>query len=111
MRLILLMGQTVPLPASPDLLQAISKIEVTNDVDAGDGFQISLTMSKDKPPDYSLLQGGTFDPFTRVIIGVILGVIPQVLIDGVITHHQFTPSEQPGMSTLTVTGRDVSAMM
>ena len=36
---------------------------------------------------------------------------PEVLIDGIITHHQFAPSNEPGGSTLTVTGTDVSIML
>ena len=60
--------------------------------------------------DYNLLDG-TFDPDTRVIIGVILGAIPQVLIDGIITHHQVAPSNDPGMSTLTVTGSDLTVAL
>jgi len=32
-------------------------------------------------------------------------------VDGMITHHQLQPTSQPGASTLTVTGEDVSVMM
>lgn len=110
-RLILLVGNTVPLPASYAVTSALSRLEVTNDSDQGDGFQMTFTLGKDRVVDYGLLLDGTFDPFNRVIIGVLLGVTPEVLIDGIITHHQVTPSNDPGMSTLTVTGKDVSAML
>src|SRR5262249_57174388 len=30
---------------------------------------------------------------------------------GIITHHQYAPSNDPGASTLTVSGRDVSVML
>lgn len=109
-RLILLMGKTVPLPTSYDVSSALMRLEVTNDAESGDGFQMTFTLSKDTV-DYSLLQGGSLDPFTRVIIGVLLGASPQVLIDGVIAHHQLAPSNEPGMSTLTVTGKDLSLML
>jgi hypothetical protein len=36
---------------------------------------------------------------------------PQVLIDGLITRQDMAPSDQPGMSTFTVTGSDMSAAM
>lgn len=110
-RLILLAGSTVPLPVSYAVTSALSNLEVTNDSDQGDGFQMTFTLGKDGLVDYSLLRDGTFDPFNRVIIGVLLGVTPEVLIDGIITHHQVTPSNEPGMSTLTVTGKDVSTML
>jgi hypothetical protein len=62
-------------------------------------------------PDYDLLQSGLVDPMQRVIIAVIFGVIPEVLIDGIITHQQFDPGSQPGQASLTITGRDLTALM
>ncbi len=61
--------------------------------------------------DYSLLASGSLDPDQRVVIGAILGVLPEPLIDGIIYHHQIAPSNEPGMSTLTVMGRDISALL
>jgi len=37
--------------------------------------------------------------------------MPRVLIDGIITHQQLNPGNEPGTGTLTVTGEDVSVMM
>ncbi len=105
------MGSTIPRPAPLDALGALSKVVVMNDSENGDGFQITFTLGKDKAADYSLLRGGSLDPFNRVIIGVVMGVMPEVLIDGIITHHQLQPSNDPGKSTLTVMGRDVSVML
>ena len=110
-RMILLLGQTVPLPAPREALEALTNVQVTNDAQNGDGFQITFMLSKSQPTDYSLLQGGALAPQTRVIIGVLLGVTPQVLIDGIITHHQVAPSNDPSQSTLTVSGKDVSVML
>lgn len=111
-RMVLLMGRTVPLPASFDVTNALSSVEVHNDTGGnGDGFQITFTLGKDKAVEYGLLAAGALDPFSRVIIGVLLGTTPEVLIDGIITHHEVTPSDVPGGSTLTVSGRDVSIML
>ena len=111
-RMILLLGQSVPLPAPREALDALTRVEVTNDAaQTGDGFQITFMLSKNQPTDYSLLQSGALDPSTRVIIGVLLGASPEVLIDGIITHHQHAPTDEPGSSTLTVTGKDVSIML
>jgi len=57
------------------------------------------------------MSSGALDPMTRVVIGLLMGTVPEVLIDGVITHHQFAPSNEPGASTLTVTGKDLSQVM
>ncbi|HMJ25306.1 MAG TPA: hypothetical protein VK475_05735 [Pyrinomonadaceae bacterium] len=110
-RLILWLGQTVPLPAPREALEAITNVSVTNDSQNGDGFQITFGLSKSQPTDYNLLQSGALNPSTRVIIGVLMGAMPEVLIDGIITHHQHAPSADPGQSTLTVTGKDVSVML
>jgi hypothetical protein len=109
-RLVLLMGKNIPLPASYDVMTALAKVEVTNDAKGSDGFQMTFALAKGTL-DYNLLAGGAFDPGTRIIIGVVLGAIPEVLIDGIITHHQLAPTNEPGMSTLTVTGTDVSIML
>jgi hypothetical protein len=110
-RLILLVGRTIPLPAPYPVSRALTRVEVTNDAEQGDGFQLTFTLSKDTVVDYSLLLSGLIDPFNRVVVGVLLGATPEVLIDGIITHHQMAPSEDPGQSTLTVTGKDVSVML
>jgi len=109
-RLMLLIGETVPLPAPADVVSAIRRVEVTNDSGLGDGFQITFTLAK-QAGEYGLLKGGALDPFTRVVIGVVLGATPEVLIDGIVAHHQVVPSNLPGMSTLTVTGRDLRQML
>src|SRR5436305_9824557 len=101
-RLLLLLGKTVPLPAPHDVSRAFARAEVTNDAEQGDGFQLTFTLTKGVL-DYDLLSGGLLDPFNRVVVAAVFGVVPEVLIDGVITHHQLAPSDEPGQSTLTVT--------
>jgi hypothetical protein len=56
------------------------------------------------------MKSGAIDPFTRVGIGLLVGATPVVLLSGVITHHQMALGE-PGQSTLTVTGDDLTALM
>lgn len=110
-RLILWMGKNVPIPAPFEVLSSLEKVEVTNDSENGDGFQLTLSLGKDKSMDYSLLRNSALEPFTRVIIGVILGVVPEVLIDAVILHHQILPGNDPGTSKLIVMGKAVSQML
>ena len=110
-RLVLQVGKTVPLPAPADVVDAITLVEVTNDTEQGDGFQITFTLGKDQAGNYGVLDGGALDPPNRVVIGVAIGAVPEVLIDGIIAHHQLVPSNEPGMSTLTVTGRDLREVL
>jgi hypothetical protein len=110
-RLVLWMGGTVPMPAPSDALTGLTRAEINNDVETGDGFQLTFAIAKGTLQNYTLLTSGAVDVFNRVIIAVVLGIVPEVLIDGVITNHQLSPSNEPGQSTLTVTGKDVSQMM
>jgi hypothetical protein len=112
--LALLIGPTVPLPAPPNLVESLRTVEVTNTDDGRDGFQITFSAGRSGPIDifdYPLMTGPFLSPFNRVIIMLTLGAIPKVLIDGIITHIQLNPSNEPGQSTLTVTGEDVGVMM
>jgi hypothetical protein len=99
----------VPAPAPYELMTALEAVEVANDAETGDGFQLTFGLRKDKTLDFALLTSGVVQPYNRVIIGVLAGVVPEVLIDGVISHHQLEPAE--GGSRLTVTGHAVSAML
>lgn len=110
----LLIGPTVPIPAPVDLVNAVQSIEVTNTDEGRDGFQITFTAGRSSPADivdYPLMTNPLLKPFNRVIIMMTFGVVPKVLIDGIITHMQLNPSNHPGQSTLTITGEDVSVMM
>ena len=109
-RQILWMGSTVPLPAPYEVLQALTSVEVTNDNEAGDGFQLVFALHKDRTLDYGLLKNAVFAPGNRVVLGVVLGIVPEVLIDGVITHHQVKVSGGAG-GELTVTGKDITSAM
>ncbi len=110
-RLVLWSGKTIPTPVPADALSALARVEVQDDVDSGRGFQLTFKLSKEKTGEYDLVRSGTLDPESRVVIGVVMGAMPEALIDGVIYHHQLSPSNEPGASTLTVTGRDVSVML
>jgi hypothetical protein len=58
-----------------------------------------------------MLPAGYFDPLIRVIVIVTVRGVPHVLMDGVVTHQQVGPSNEPGRHTLTVTGEDLTALM
>jgi len=110
-RLLLWAGKNIPTPVPAELLQAITRIEITNDSEADDGFQMSFSLSKQKTGEFDAIQAGTLDPDSRVVLGVIMGVTPEPLIDGIIFHHQLAPGQQPGSATLTVSGRDMRVML
>jgi hypothetical protein len=110
----LLIGPTLPLPATPDIAEAVQSVSVTQADEGRSGFQIVLQIGRAGPTDmldYRLLLNPLLRPFNRVIITVLFNALPQVLIDGIITNKQLSPGAQPGTATLTLTGEDVSVMM
>ena len=110
-RLQLLVGKTVPRPASYAVMEAFVSLDVSNSDQGFDGFQMTFTLGKDSTLDYGLVMSGVFDPPNRMVIVAIIGGLPGVLIDGVITSHQVMPSNRPGESTLVVSGMDISIML
>lgn len=108
----LLIGPLVaPLPAPLPVTEALQRIEVNSSRERS-GFQISFSMGKTSPLQTALLPAGFFDPMiTRVVIIATVRGVPQVLMDGVITRQEMQPGNQPGQSTLTVTGEDLSVLM
>ncbi len=113
-RLTLLIGPTVAVPAPPLLTESLQDVRVSFSDEGRSGFQITFQTGRGGPLgalDYPLLANPLLKPFNRVILIVTLSATPRVLIDGIITDLQFTPSNEPGQSTLTLTGEDVSAMM
>ncbi len=113
-RLALMIGPTVPVPATPDIAEAVQSVSVTQNDEGRSGFQMVLQIGRAGPADamdYALMANPLLQPFNRVIITVLFDALPQVLMDGIITNRQFAPGSQPGLGTLTLTGEDVSVMM
>lgn len=109
--LTLLIGPGVPLPVPKDVIDAIIGIEVTVTSGQRSGFQISFGLSNHSRLNTLFLPVGYFDPPNRVIIIVTVNGLPNVIMDGVITQHSVAASNEPGQSTLTVTGEDLSRLM
>ncbi len=107
-RLQLLIGANVPLPAPYEVMDSFISLEVRHNDRERDVFDMEFSLGKDSLLDYGLLLNGYFDPPNRIVIAVLMGVLPEVLMDGVITSHQVIPSNKPGESTLRITGEDIS---
>lgn len=107
----LMIGPALPMPAPKVVVDAVQSVQVTSGRDKS-GFQITLAVSKNSPLLKTMLPAGFFDPITtRVIIVATLGGFPHVLMDGVVTRQELSPSSEPGQSTLTITGEDLSVLM
>lgn len=110
-RLQLLIGPTIPEPAPYPVMEALIDLEVRNDDRERDGFQMTFSLGKEPLLDYGLLADGRLDSPNRVMIIVVIGVLPKMLIHGIITKHDLQPSREPGQSRLVVTGEDISLQL
>lgn len=113
-KLTLLIGPTVPVPAPVFLSQNLDKVEVTQSDTERSGFQVTFKIGRSGPADildYQLVANPLLRPNNRVILIVTINAIPRVIMDGIIKNQQLNPSPEPGGSTLTITGQDISVMM
>ena len=110
--LTMLAGPVEAVPVPKPLLDALVSVEVTETATGRSGFQLTFTLA-----DNSILQtlfllaAGAPISVLRVILVVTFGGLPQVLMDGIIEHHEVVPDATQGSSKLVVTGHDISALM
>ncbi len=111
--LTLMIGPAVPVPVPQSVLDALTSAQVTiRSGDTPSGFELTFTLSNRSPlHTLFLVTGGASIPIVRVILVVTMNGLPQVLIDGVMTHHEVQPGTAPGLSTLIVKGMDLTALM
>jgi hypothetical protein len=109
----LLIGEGVPTPAPLKLGEALESVEVTTKAEDRSGFQLVFQIGRSvlDRGDYALLREPRLQPFNRVLVNVLFGIVPIPIVDGIITNHQLAPGTDPGSSKLTLTGEDVSVMM
>lgn len=111
-RMNVLMGKTVPIPLAPWLTEALDKVEVTHNDEGASGFQMVFRIGRGGPAallDYPTMMA--VKAGMRVIITVLFSGIPRVLSDGIITHLQLIPRNEPGESLLCATGEDLTCAM
>ncbi len=110
--LTLMIGHAVPVPVPQAVLNALTDVQVTTTTEGPSGFQLTFTLSNRSPlHTLFLISGGSSIPIIRVLIVVTVNGMPEVLMDGVMTNHEITPGTDPGHSTLTVTGEDLTRVM
>jgi hypothetical protein len=108
----LMIGPGVPVPVGTDIMDALTSVSVTSNTQGASVFQLSFNLSTKSPlHTLFLVSGGAQLPIMRVVLLVIVNGMPDVLMDGIITHQQIQPGNDSGFSTLTVTGEDLSKLM
>jgi hypothetical protein len=111
--LTLLIGPGVPVPVPQAVLDALTDVQiVVNAGETASGFELKFRLSVNSPLHTLFLVAGSSPiPIMRVILVATINGTPEVLIDGVMTHHQVQPGTDANNSTLVVKGKDLSAVM
>ncbi|MBI4784760.1 MAG: hypothetical protein HY785_26105 [Oscillatoriophycideae cyanobacterium NC_groundwater_1537_Pr4_S-0.65um_50_18] len=110
--LTLMVGVGVPVPVPQVVLDALTDVTISSGSGVNNGFQLTFALSNRSPlQTLFLLSGGSPIPLLRVILVATLNGTPDVLIDGVVTHHQISPGRDAQHSILTVTGEDLTKVM
>ncbi len=109
--LTLLVGPAVPVPVPKVVLDALTSVQVTSSAGSRSGFQLAFNIDNKSPLHTILLLTGNQVPWLRAIVIVTVNGMPHVLMDGVITRQELGAANEPGQSTLTVTGEDLTAVM
>jgi hypothetical protein len=110
-QLTLLIGPTVPVPVPKVVMNALQSVEVTTSAGARSGFQLAFSVSSQSPLHTVLLLAANASPLAlRVILIATINGMPNVLADGLVTRQEVSPG-QAGVSTLTLTGEDLTTVM
>jgi hypothetical protein len=108
----LLAGPVEAVPVPKPVIDALTSVEVTESAKGRSGFQLTFTLANDSILQTLLLLSSNAPiPVLRVILVVTFGGLPQVIMDGIIQHHEIVPDAMQGSAQLVVTGQDISSLM
>ncbi|HEY2014011.1 MAG TPA: hypothetical protein VGH38_10955, partial [Bryobacteraceae bacterium] len=111
-QLTLMMGPIFPSTVPRTVLDALAEVEVKVEDVGQSGFQLTFSIDKQSPLQILfLLTGGLPLLFMRVVVVATVNGVANVLIDGVVTNNHIAPGDKGSNSTLTITGKDLTALM
>ena len=106
-------GPMVPLPA-PDIVELLDSVSVSHSDEGRSTFQVVLRAMREFPTgllDYPVLISQRVKVGTRIVLVLTVNAIPQVLMDGIVTHQQLNPGDKPGSGSITITGEDLGVLL
>jgi len=93
-------------------MDSLAEVEVQTEDVGQSGFKLTFSIDKQSPLQILfLLTGGLPLLFMRVVISATVNGVNNVLIDGVITENHIAPGDKGSNSTLTLMGKDLTALM
>ncbi|MFG2195240.1 hypothetical protein [Streptomyces sp. NPDC048639] len=105
------MGPKLTRPVPAEVTEALLSAQITSTAGERSGFQMAFDLTKKGMITQRLLPEGFFDPKTRVVVVTSIKGTPTVILDGLIVRQEVGASNQPGQTTLTVTGEDLTLLM
>ncbi|AVZ71464.1 hypothetical protein SLUN_03855 [Streptomyces lunaelactis] len=105
------MGPKLTRPVPAEVTEALLSAQITMTAGERSGFQLAFDLTKRGLITQRLLPEGFFDPKTRVIVTTSVKGTPTVILDGLIVRQEVGASNQPGQTTLTLTGEDLTLLM
>src|SRR5690349_5752490 len=93
--LTLMMGAFNASPVPQPVIDALTDVQVSSTVGSQGGFQLKFGLGKASALA-AMHSSGFFDPRRRVVIAVTVNGATEVLMDGIITKQDLTPSSAPG---------------
>lgn len=107
-------GPTVPLPLPSDVALRVRSVQVTESDARPSVFSIVLDAGRSGPTaalDSPVLTTSPLRANARVVVELTTGVLPQVLVDGIVTETTLVPGGGDQRAELTLTGRDLSVLL
>ena len=112
-RLTLLAGQGIPRPLPAELMERFASAEIAISDREVSGFE--LVFDALRAPAlagvYPIMAESGLKPGARVVMTAIMGVMPAVLMDGIIETAEFKPPQSNGPARLHLRGKDLSFVM
>lgn len=113
-RLTLLAGPSIPVPLPPDLTARVRQVTVTESDAGRSAFTVTLDAGRSGPMaalDTPALGMTPLRANNRVVLLLTLGVLPHVLMDGIVTETEYVPGSAESPAVVRVTGHDLSLLL
>ncbi len=99
-------------PAPAELVDAVEAIEVESSLEEASAFRVRFGIGQTDIGDWSILETDPFLPLVPVSIRLQRGLLPpEALVNGYVSEHAVTYADEPGASTLEVSGLDGTSLM
>ena len=111
----ILAGPGVPRPLPATALAALDSIEISSGTSERSGLQAQFKAGRGSSlaelADYPIMNVAGLKAGARLIVLLTLGIVPQVLFDGIVTQSQLSPGQGQGDGTLAVSAEDIRVKM